>query len=335
MKRSAALFAFAICISVTTFAQQPSFKAGVELVSVPVSVTTRDGNSLDGLSPADFEVFENGERQVVQTLSHERRPVSICLVIDASGSMERGMRKEMARQAARRVAAQLRPEDEISIVLFAGAAEERLTWTRVADVTDRAWSGWATQGSTALNDGMKAGLAMIDRARNPRQAIVLLTDGFENASRESTSSIVKTRRQSETTVYGIGISQTGFVEVQGDRVHQGLALPPAGPVVEGPGAAMPGAYDHLAMTRGLPQIDALQAMVGDSGGLVVRAESVREAQDAAIKVVNDLQHEYLLGYTPAKPLDGKYRRLKVEVKRRGAVVRHRGGYLALPSSSQQ
>jgi hypothetical protein len=49
-------------------------------------------------------------------------------------------------------------------------------------------------------------------------------------------------------------------------------------------------------------------------------------------VTNDLQHEYLLGYTPTRPLDGKYRRLKVEVNRRGVAVRHRGGYLALPTS---
>jgi Ca-activated chloride channel family protein len=312
-------------------AHQPEFKAGVELVTVPVAITSRD-TYIEGLTAAEFQLSENGERQVVTTLTRERRPVSICFVIDASGSMERGMRKEIARQAARRIAGQLQPGDEIAILLFAGAVEERLPWTRIADVTDRAWSGWATQGMTALNDGMKAGLELIDQARNPRHAIVLLTDGFENASRESTSSIVKTRRQSETTVYGIGISQTSVAEQQGDRVEQGLAMPGSSPDGVGREATAPGASDLLAMTRALPQFDYLQAMVGDSGGIVARAESMREALDAAIRVTNDLQHEYLLGYTPTRPLDGKYRRLKVEVNRRGVAVRHRGGYLALPTS---
>jgi Ca-activated chloride channel family protein len=313
-------------------AQQPEFKAGVELVSVPVSVTTRDRNvSMDGLTVADFDVFENGERQVVQTLTRDRRPVSICFVVDASASMERGLRTEIARQAGRRITAQLRPDDEMAIVLFAGGVQERLPWTRIADVTDRAWDRWATQGGTSLNDGMRVGLQLIDRARNSRRAIVLLTDGFENASRESASSIVKTRRQSETTVYGIGIVQTSVAEQQGDRVYQGLAMPGSSQDGVSPGASAPGANDLTEMTRALPQFDYLQAMVGDSGGIVARAESVTEALDAAMRVINDLQHEYLLGYTPSKSLDGKYRRLKVEVKRRGAVVRHRGGYLALPS----
>jgi Ca-activated chloride channel homolog len=321
----------AVAATVSVAARQPAFKAGVELVTVPVAITSRDAY-IEGLTAAEFQLSENGERQVVTTLTRERRPVSICFVIDASGSMERGMRKEIARQAARRIAGQLQPGDEIAILLFAGAVEERLPWTRIADVTDRAWSGWATQGMTALNDGMKAGLELIDQARNPRQAIVLLTDGFENASRESTSSIVKTRRQSETTVYGIGISQTSVTEQQGDRVEQGLAMPGSSPNGVGREATAPGASDLLAMTRALPQFDYLQAMVGDSGGIVARAESMREALDAATRVTNDLQQEYLLGYTPTRPFDGKYRRLKVEVKRRGVAVRHRGGYLAVAST---
>jgi Ca-activated chloride channel family protein len=180
---------------------------------------------------------------------------------------------------------------------------------------------------------MRVGLQLIDKARNSRRAIVLLTDGFENASRESTSSIVKSRRQSETTVYGIGIVQTSLAEQQGGRVFEGLALPESSPDGVRPGASEPVAGDLMAMTRDLPQFDYLQAMVGDSGGIVARAESVAEAVDAAKRVINDLQGEYLLGYTPSKSLDGKYRRLKVEVKRRGAIVRHRGGYLALPTQA--
>ena len=332
MKALLAAILVAAAVGSLVTAQQPEFKTGVELVSVPVSVTTRDRDTyVDGLTVADFDVSENGERQVVQTLTRDRRPVSLCCVVDASASMERGMRAEIARQAGRRIAGQLLPDDEMAIVLFAGAVQERLSWTRVADVTDRAWDRWPTQGATSLNDGMRAGLELIDRARNPRRAIVLLTDGFENASRESASSIVKTRRQSETTVYGIGVVQTSVAEQQGDRVDQGLAVSGSSPDSDRPGVSASDARDLMAMTRVMPQFDYLQAMVGDSGGIVARAESVTEALDAAMRVINDLQNEYLLGYTPSKSLDGKYRRLKVEVKRRGAVVRHRRGYLALPA----
>ncbi len=84
----------------------------------------------------------------------------------------------------------------------------------------------------------------------------------------------------------------------------------------------------------LPNFDYLETLVGDSGGSVRRLLSQPEVAMAAKNIVDELQYEYVIGYTPAKPLDGKYRKLKVEVNRRGTFVRHRGGYLALPSKPQ-
>jgi hypothetical protein len=75
------------------------------------------------------------------------------------------------------------------------------------------------------------------------------------------------------------------------------------------------------------------AIVVDSSGsmaLGLRKELAIFAM-AAKNITNELQHEYVLGYTPSKPLDGKYRKLKVELNRRGLYLRHRGGYLAMPS----
>ena len=97
-------------------------------------------------------------------------------------------------------------------------------------------------------------------------------------------------------------------------------------------AATPGASDSIRGNnrRALPDFDYLERVVGDSGGSSNRVVSQSEVIQAAKNIVDELQYEYVIGYTPVKPLDGKYRKLKVDVNRKGTFVRHRGGYLALP-----
>ena len=94
--------------------------------------------------------------------------------------------------------------------------ENVLPWTRKKDIAKLDFSKWRPRGNTPLNDGMKVGLEMIEKAGNNRHALVLITDGFENSSRESTSNLVKSRRQSETTVYGIGVGSANLADLRSD-----------------------------------------------------------------------------------------------------------------------
>lgn len=318
-------------------AQQPEFKAGVELVTVPVTVMTRDHNNfIDGLTAADFQVEENGQKQLVTTLTRERRPASIVMVIDSSGSMALGNRRELATMAAQRIYEGLKADDELSIVFFGEKLELLLPWTVVGRINKFDLSGWRPYGNTPLNDGMRAGLELIDKASNPRRAIVLITDGFENASRESTASLVKSRQQSETTVYGIGVGSASLADLSADVQHVRAHLPPANAdnlrKIE---ASTPGASATVRPPTALPNFDYLETLVGDSGGSVNRLLSQPEIAMAIKNILDELEHEYLVGFTPSKALDGKYRRLKVQVNRRGTFVRHREGYLALPSAAQR
>ena len=327
---------FGLLIVIPVAAQQPEFKAGVELVTVPVTVTSNDHNTyIEGLTAADFRVTENGERQTVTTVTRERRPISVCFVIDSSGSMSLGDRRDLASQAVDRIVGQLKPDDEVSIVFFDEKIEERLPWTKVGPGVKLNWGGWTPRGSTALNDGMRLGFRLIEAASNARRVIVLVTDGFENASRESTSNLVKSRQQSETTIVGIGVGSPGLEDLQTDVRHVQTHLPPANAEnLRKFEASAPGASESSRPATVLPNFDYLETLVGDSGGSVRRLLSQPEVAMAAKNIVDELQYEYVIGYTPAKPLDGKYRKLKVEVNRRGTFVRHRGGYLALPSKPQ-
>ncbi len=328
-------FALIVLAAASMGAQQPAFKSGVELVTVPVTVTSRDHNTyIEGLTAADFQLSENGERQVVTTVTRERRPLSICFIVDSSGSMAFGNRKILAIQAADRIVEQLKPDDEIAIAFVGQEVEERLPWTRIGTGVQLNWNGWVPVGSSPLNDGLRLGFRMLQDARNARRLIVMVTDGFENASRESTASIVQTRQQSEIMIVGIGVGSENLWDLYADA--QGVRkLPSANAeALRRIDAATPGASDSIRGNnrRALPNFDYLETVVGDSGGSSSRVVSQPEVIMAAKNIVDELQYEYLIGYTPVKPLDGKYRKLKVEVARRGVFVRHRGGYLALPSS---
>ena len=335
MRRSLATAGILLALAITTIAQQPSFKAGVELVTIPVTVTSLDRNTfIAGLAPADFRISENGDRQTVTMVTRERVPVSIVFVVDSSETMTIGMRRQLAAEAVNRMVQLLAADDEISILFVGRRVEERMPWTRAREIKELNWGGWVPGTSTAqivspLNDGLRAALDKIEIASNPRRAVVVLTPGFEGSSRISIASLVKTRQQSEALVFGIGLGSADPRAVAGETPHiQKLPANPTSDMVRKFDTTNPNNIEPKA----LPTFDYLETIVGDSGGMVTRILAMPEAGAAARNVIGELQNQYLVGYVPTKPFDGKYRKVKVELNRRGLYVRHRGGYLAMPQA---
>ena len=324
-----------LVLSTMLAAQQPAFKAGVELVTVPVTVTSLDHNTyIDGLTAADFRLSENGDRQEVTVVTRERVPVSIAIIVDSSGSMSIGNRRELAVEATQSLVKVLLPEDEISIVFFGETLESKLPWTRIKEIASLDWSGWKPWGSTPLNDAMRAGIELTGTARNSRRIVLLVTDGFENSSQVSFSDIVKTRNQSEIAIYGFGVGSPRLQDLRKEFqyvVHNNRANAAE---LRRMDERAPGSDTAPTMKNNLakPAIDYVEDLVGDSGGTSARMLTMPEATMAARIMADVLRYQYLVGYTPKKPLDGKYRKLKVEVNRKGTYVHHRGGYLALPSA---
>ncbi len=287
--------------------QQPAFKSSVELVRIPVSLTQGDKPVEPGvLAAADFKVTEDGVAQPVALFERESLPLSLCIAVDASGSMGASFAAQVALDALRQVLTRLLPEDEVPIVAFAGHPVVVAPWTPAPDVA-RLATKLEPLGATSLNDAVVAALELINGARNPRPVVLLITDGGENSSRTSLSQIVTTRRQSETQVYAFNVVTPASAQRSIGR---------------GPGGDIPMA----ASTNR----EVLPRLVGDSGGFEYRVLGGEAVATVARAFVDDLRFQYTIGYTPLKPLDGKYRRVKVEVNKRGFKIRHRGGYLAAP-----
>jgi VWFA-related protein len=288
----------------TAHAKQPAFRSGIELVTVPITVTNaaRDQLITAGLEAGDFRIFEGDEPQTIASLTQERRPISVCFVVDASGSMFVDKRHERGLRALEQAVRGLDDSDEVAIVRFASVATAWLPWTRRPERARLTWPLASDAGlvaNSSIMDGVRRALTEIDRASNPHRVVVVISDGYENTSVTPLSRLVRTRQQSEAMIYAFGI---------------------AGPVERAPSG---GSLRNI-----------LPAVVGESGGVYWSISTNTEADFAAMSLLAELKYQYVLAYSPAKAFDGHYRRIRVETTVRGLAVRHRAGYLAIPSKPQ-
>ena len=108
-------------------------------MTIPVTVTNRAGSErvLD-LAADEFRVFEEGVEQDVAVVSKERRPISLCIVLDSSMSM-RGAPQRLARNGISPMVAGLEPDDEIAFVVFSDRVQVPVTWTRVSAFPQIDW----------------------------------------------------------------------------------------------------------------------------------------------------------------------------------------------------
>jgi Ca-activated chloride channel homolog len=288
--------ALAVVLAAAAHAQ-PVFRSAVDLVMIPVTVSAKESLRRVGeLGVADFRIYEDGVPQVLTVVSHDARPLSVCILVDSSPSMASG-RQPLAMRAIDTLLENLRGTDEASLHFFAAKFRTVFGWTAADRLKPVSWLEWRLSLGTALIDALKEALAQIEHAHNPLPVVLVVSDGGENASGTSLSGLVATRRQSETLIYG---------------VQTDLAPSRYAPLVS------------RAFANFLPQV------VGDSGGMIQRVRTLEEAENAALALLDELRSQYTLGYAPSRGPDGKYRTIKVEAIDSNLTVRHRAGYLATP-----
>jgi VWFA-related protein len=292
------------------------FKAETELVTVPVTVRAAGtGKVLPELTAADFRIFEDGVPQTISQFTHMPRAMSVCIVLDSSYSMQAD-RRLMARYAVDTLLDGLRDADEASILRFSSGVEMAMPWTRAREIPPRPWHEWRVSSGTSMFDAVHRATAYIANAKNPLAVVVVVSDGGENTSGTSLSALARPRRESETLVYAIRT----FAQIENPRRAE-----PAFGWEEG---------SRLTERFGRPsqiiwqELDWSPQIIGDSGGTLYHVQHPAGATKAAQALLDELRSLYTIGYVPAKALDGKYRRIKVEAVSPGLRVRHRNGYLA-------
>ena len=196
---------FCILIAPVIAAQ---LKVDVALVNVVATITDKSGHYVPDLTQDDLVVYEDGQVQKIAHFSQANDlPVSIGVLLDTSGSMERKI--GTATTAVERFIRSIQKDDDIFLMTFANRPDLRQDFTDDRDRLARALRRVTVGGGTALYDALDEGLRKIKQGKHDKRAILLITDGEDTSSYIGLEEAQSRVRESELLVYCLGISPTG------------------------------------------------------------------------------------------------------------------------------
>jgi Ca-activated chloride channel homolog len=295
MTRNVRLGAGAVlCVLATAamLAQTTPFRARIDVVEVTVAVTDGGGRLITGLNKEDFQIFEDGVEQTITQFSDQRVPVSLGVLLDASDSM-RGQPVADARVALDRFVGELlRPDDEVFVATFNHRPSLAARWTTPPTSLRNVLVDLKPSGGTAIYDALAETAKLFERRAHVRAATVVISDGADTASERSLYQAVDVVRRSDAFVYAVAID----------------------PV------------DARQSTRVNP--DALREITGLTGGYTEVVRSHADLGPATARIADELNKQYMLGYSSTRPPDGSWRPLRVRVRQGEYYARARRGYFA-------
>jgi Ca-activated chloride channel homolog len=189
--------------------QGPAFRAGVDLVSLNVTVSDANGRYVTDLNTTDFSVFEDGVKQEVTFFNKSNLPIALALLLDTSASMETKL--QTAQEAAIGFAKKLRQQDLAEVIDFDSRVVVLQNFTNSAPELETAIRKTSAGGSTSLYNAIYIALKDLKKvvAKNSdeirRQAIVVLSDGEDTSSLLPFEEVLDLAKRSETAIYTIGL----------------------------------------------------------------------------------------------------------------------------------
>lgn len=266
MRSVATAFAIASLL-LPIFAQdssEPTFKVDVKLVNVYVTVTDQQGAPIGDLAKSDFSLTEDGVPQKISVFSKESQlPLSIVLAVDTSSSTRKDIRLEL--EAARKfIHSIIRPQDAISLYVFATDVSEMVSFTSKLHQIDSAINQVQVGGATSLYDAIYLASKALMK-REGRKVLVLITDGGDTASAVDYKEALRAAQQSEALVYSL-------IDV---------------PVEASAGRNTGGEHALIQISH-------------DTGGKYYYASNVFELDKAFEQISDELRTQYLLAYYPVE-----------------------------------
>ena len=280
------------------------------LVVLNAVVTTPNGAPIRGLQLEDVVVLEDGEPQDITYFGTLETPFNLVLLLDLSGSTREKL--AVIRRAALGFLATLRPEDRMAIVTFSDTA--RLLCPLTNDrrkLRERIDEIRRPEGGTNFYDALAGTMnSVLREVRGERNAVVLVTDGMDNVLPPGGPD------------YG---SVTTYEELRRLAQECDAMLLPIYLDTEAEVVERYGARARLGYAIARNQLRELAAL---TGGRLFYAKTVEDLEDCYAAVAAELRAVYSFGYYPKQAQrDGRFRRIHVKVRREGAVVRTRQGYV--------
>jgi len=284
-------------VPVVLLAQQPTFKAGTQIVPLYVTVQDVEKRLVPDLAKEDFDVLDNGVPVTLTLFQNEPEPFSVVVMLDTSGSMT--LTIDLLQDAAEQFVIRLMPADK-GIV---GAFNDKIQFP-IADFTnsrDDLVGGIREVdygNSTRLWDAAEASIEQLKRVSG-RRVVLLFTDGDDTASKIGLGKVMDEARAAETMIYAIGLQSVYF---NGQR-----------------------------QVRSQPD-KGLRKIADETGGGYFELKRTDDLGPKFTRVAQELHSQYVLGFAPAT--DGKLHKLEVRVKKPGMTARARKSYLAPTSGTQ-
>lgn len=290
-----------LCSTVASFGQSrpappasSAISVQTELVVLPVSVTDARGSAVLGLSEKDFRVYEDGRLQKIAMFQQGDTPITVGLIVDHSRSM--GPQLEEVGDAVSSFAQSGNPRDEMFVVDFNDDVSVELlngkAFTDDPKELAKAIFAVRARGRTALYDAVAEGLLHLQLGRYERKALIIISDGGDNASLQKFPQVLALAQKSQVVIYSIGL-------------------------ISDDGEVNPGVLRHFAK---------------DTGGIAYFPDRTNTVTSISTQIARDLREQYTLGFAPEKANDvHAFRKIEVKVSApgRGKLrARTRTGYSA-------
>jgi VWFA-related protein len=277
-----------------------------DVEEVVLNATVVNGTSLvENLTKGDFEVYEDGVKQTLISFQHTDLPVSMGLIVDNSGSMYK--KRPSVNKSALDLVEASNPQDEAFVVNFSDEAFIDCDFTSNINKLRDGLSHIDSRGGTALYDAVVASAdKLVADAKRPKQVLILITDGEDNASSSDLEQTIhKVQQLSGPVIYTIGLlfgDENSRAEVRHAR-------------------------------------HALELLSTETGGMAFFPKSIDQIDQIAAEVARDIRSQYTLGYHSTKPTTVPgFRRVEVTAESKGSgklTVRTRTGYYPVVRTAKQ
>jgi Ca-activated chloride channel family protein len=285
--------ALAVALTAVTWAQQPTFRAGTQVVSLFATVTDAEKRLVPDLTQNDFTVLDNEKPQSLVFFQNEVQPITVVVMLDTSGSMT--LTLDLLKAAAEQFVLRLLPADKARI----GAFNDKIQFMGRSFMNDRDQLVTDIKNidfgnGTRLWDALAASLDEL-KGIDGRKVILVFTDGDDTESHNaSLGKVIDRARIDEVMIYAIGLESRYF--------------------------------DGQRMVRSRPD-SGLRKVADETGGGYFELTKTAELAPTFTRVAQELHSQYVLGFTPMA-LDGKVHKLAVRMKQPGMTARARRSYLA-------
>jgi Ca-activated chloride channel family protein len=279
--------------------QTPAFRAGVDVVSLNVTVVDSANHYVVNLDPSDFTVFEDGVKQDLTFFNRRQQPIALSLLLDSSASMEQHL--PMLQAAAAKFVDRLTPSDFAQVIDFDSRVEIRQPFTSNKQELEAAIRQTVAGGSTSLHNAIYIALRELRKIRAVReedvrrQALVVFSDGEDTSSLVTFDEVLDVAKRSETAIYTIALRGADTTQSKGFREAEFI----------------------------------MRTLARDTGGRSFFPVKMDDLAGVYAQIADELASQYTLGYTSKnQKRDGGWRRLIVQVSRPGVTARTKTGYYA-------